>query len=67
MRGRIALEEPDESLVLAAAIIKADHRLSYADAFAVATAERHRAPLLTPDPEILATDRPGLTILDLRG
>ena len=66
VRGRIAAEEPDESLVLEAARIKADHRLSYADAFAVATAERHRAPLLTADPEILAAARPGLTIFDLR-
>lgn len=66
VRERIAAEEPDESLVMAAARIKADHGLSYADAFAVATAERHRAPLFTGDPEILGTARPRLTIFDLR-
>lgn len=38
---------------LAAAAIKAGHPMSYADAFAVATAIEHDAVLLTGDPEIL--------------
>jgi ribonuclease VapC len=46
-----------EALVLEAARLKADHPMSYADAFAVATARQHRAPLLTGDPEILALPR----------
>lgn len=61
----LRVEEPDAALVLAAARVKANHALSYADAFAVATAERHRAPLLTGDPEIVALER-GLTVIDLR-
>ncbi|MDQ3934246.1 MAG: type II toxin-antitoxin system VapC family toxin [Actinomycetota bacterium] len=47
----------DADLVLDAARVKARHPLSYADAFAVALAERLRMPLLTGDPEILALDR----------
>lgn len=38
---------------LAAARINAHYRMSYADAFAVATAIEHDAVLLTGDPEIL--------------
>lgn len=59
-------EPPDADLVLGAAEIKAGGRISYADCFAVATAERHQAPLLTGDPEILALDRPALELVDLR-
>jgi predicted nucleic acid-binding protein len=40
--------------VRTAAQIKAGNRLSYADAFVVATAQRHSAPLYTGDPEIVA-------------
>jgi uncharacterized protein len=43
-----------ERLVLDAARLKAAHRISYADAFAVATARAEGAPVLTGDPEILA-------------
>ncbi len=43
-----------EPLVLEAARLKGEHRISYADAFAVATARQARMPLLTGDPEILA-------------
>lgn len=50
----IEAETPDPPLVIAAAALKAEHRLSYADAFCVATAQRHQAPLWTGDPEILA-------------
>jgi predicted nucleic acid-binding protein len=61
----VSTEEPDAELVLDAARVKADHRLSYADAFAVATAERHRLPLLTGDRDLLALDRE-LTVVDPR-
>ncbi|MBA2261044.1 MAG: PIN domain-containing protein [Solirubrobacterales bacterium] len=50
----VEAETPDPPLVLAAAALKAEHRLSYAGAFCVATAQRHRAPLWTGDPEIIA-------------
>jgi predicted nucleic acid-binding protein len=46
-----------ESVVLEAARLKAAHRLSYADAFAVATGRLEQAPVLTGDPEILALPR----------
>jgi len=38
---------------LEAAAIKADHRLAYADAFALATAMAHGAMLYTGDPELV--------------
>jgi predicted nucleic acid-binding protein len=43
----------DEPAVLAAARLKAMHRISYADAFAVAAAERLGVVLVTGDPEIV--------------
>jgi len=42
-----------EPLVLEAARIKAAHAVSYADAFAIATARQEGCRLLTGDPEIL--------------
>jgi predicted nucleic acid-binding protein len=42
-----------EALVMEAARVKAAHRLSYADAFAVATGRAENAPVITGDPEIL--------------
>jgi len=44
----------DFEMVIAAARIKADYPLSYADCFAVATARRERATLLTGDSEFHA-------------
>lgn len=43
-----------EAMVLEAARLKAVHRISHADSFAVATARLHRGGVLTGDPEILA-------------
>lgn len=63
---RILTDEPSAASIVAAAGIKARHRLSYADAFAVEVAERHRAPLLTGDPEIVALASE-VTVIDLRG
>jgi len=61
----VRAEEPDAALVLEAARIKAGGGISYADCFAVATAKRHEAPLLTGDPEIVAL--PGeVEVVDLR-
>ena len=44
----------DFDLILDAARIKAGHALSYADAFAVATARRKGAAIITGDPEFKA-------------
>lgn len=66
IRARIDAELPDEGMVLAAARIKARGGLSYADAFCVATARRHKAPLYTGDPEIIALDGDALDVVDLR-
>jgi len=49
---------PDSALVLEAARIKSEWRMSYADAFAAATATRFDAPLWTGDPELLIRDAP---------
>lgn len=62
----IHADEPDADAVVAAARWKARGGLSYADAFAAATSERHRAPLLTGDPELLALRDAGLQVVDLR-
>lgn len=55
------------SLVLAAASIKARHAVSYADAFAAATAMRFQAPLLTGDPELKTFLRGGGPAIDWIG
>jgi predicted nucleic acid-binding protein len=65
VRGSVRTEKVDADLVLDAARVKARHALSYADAFAVALAERLRLPLITGDPEILALDR-DVAVLDPR-
>jgi PIN domain nuclease of toxin-antitoxin system len=56
VRRRVRVEDVDGELVTDAARLKAAHRLSYADAFCVATAQRHDAVLYTGDPEILVLD-----------
>lgn len=56
VRGSVRAEDVGRALVLAAARVKARHAVSYADAFAVAMAERLRLPLMTGDPEIVALD-----------
>jgi ribonuclease VapC len=47
----IAILDTTRNLVLDAAHIKANHAISYADAFAVAAAMREGAVILTGDPE----------------
>lgn len=42
--------------VLAAAHIKANYRVSYADAFAVAAAQEHQGTIITGDPEFKAVE-----------
>lgn len=65
LRGRLTLDLPTPDRVLEAAAVKARQTLSYADAFAVATARAHDAVLVTGDPEILAGD-PDWQTEDLR-
>jgi predicted nucleic acid-binding protein len=65
IRSVITVEEPDWELVAQASHIKAAGGLSYADAFCVATAQRHEAPLYTGDPEILAL-KGAVKLVDLR-
>jgi len=52
----IAVEDADRALTSRAAILKAEHRLSYADAFAAALALALDTPLLTGDPEFRALE-----------
>lgn len=56
LRARVDLELPTEDRVVAAATIKADTAMAYADAFAAATAIAHDAILLTGDPELLTEE-----------
>jgi uncharacterized protein len=58
LRPQLDLDLPDAARVLQAATIKADHAMSYADAFAAATALTHQVPLLTGDPELLLPSAP---------
>ena len=47
----ISIVLPDSDLVWKASEIKAEYPISYADCFAVATALKHQAVILTGDPE----------------
>ena len=58
LRLRLDLDLPSEQRILAAAAIKSDYAMAYADAFAAATAAAHDATLLTGDPELLLDDAP---------
>ena len=58
LRPRLTLETPTPERVVQAARLKAEHRLSYADAFAAATAMAASGVLLTGDPELLTDGAP---------
>ncbi|HKG03101.1 MAG TPA: type II toxin-antitoxin system VapC family toxin [Conexibacter sp.] len=66
LRQVVRLDHPDWPLVCDAATIKARGGLSYADAFCVATARRHDAPLYTGDDEIIQLEDAGVEVVDLR-
>jgi len=66
LRKAIQVDDPDWPLVRDAAEIKAGGGLSYPDAFCVATARRHSAPLYTGDPEIVRLAGDDLDVVDLR-
>jgi len=53
----ITLLEATRERVLAAAHLKACHRISYADAFAVAAAQELPGSVLTGDPEFAAVEK----------
>jgi AbrB family looped-hinge helix DNA binding protein len=65
LRAMLAVELPTETTVRQAASIKAVHPMSYADAFAAATALAHDGVLWTGDPGLLAPGVPWRS-LDLR-
>jgi len=52
----VAVVDADRDLTSRAAVLKAEHRLSYADAFAAALALALDLPLLTGDPEFRALE-----------
>lgn len=58
LRTVVEAELPTGDRVMAAARIKATHALSYADAFAAATARAHDVPVWTGDPELLVVGAP---------
>ena len=58
LRAMLELDLPTVDRILAAAAIKADHRIALADTFALATAVAHDATLLTGDPEIVSARGP---------
>jgi predicted nucleic acid-binding protein len=65
LRAAVALDEVAPERVLAAAHIKAEHPIAFADCFAAATAAARDATLLTGDPELLERDV-GCRTRDLR-
>lgn len=58
LRRVIDVRLPDERLVLAAARVKADYPMAYADAFGAALAIAEAATLWTGDPELLVDGSP---------
>ncbi len=52
-RLSIRLHEPSKSDILSAAKIKSEHKLSYADAFAISLAQKINGVIVTGDPEII--------------
>jgi predicted nucleic acid-binding protein len=57
LRSRVTTISADDDLVLFAASLKATNPISYADAFAAATALLRDLPLVTGDPELKAMAR----------
>lgn len=65
LRAAVALDDVTAERVLAAAHIKAEHPIAFADCFAAATAAARDATLLTGDPELLEREV-GCRTRDLR-
>jgi uncharacterized protein len=53
----VTLRGVDRALVQAAAMLKAQHPIAYADAFAAATAQQLQVPVVTGDPEFRRLER----------
>lgn len=49
----IRLQVPTKADILAAAMVKSKHKVSYADAFAVSLAQKVNGTIMTGDPEII--------------
>lgn len=54
------IDRIDEELLLTAAALKANHPISYADAFAAALALLNGCPLMTGDPEFRSLEEKGI-------
>jgi predicted nucleic acid-binding protein len=65
LRAAVALDDVTPERVIAAAHIKAEHPIAFADCFAAATALARRATLYTGDPELLEREL-GCRTRDLR-
>jgi predicted nucleic acid-binding protein len=65
VRAAVALDDVTPERVLAAAHIKAEHPIAFADCFAAATALARTATLFTGDPELLDANI-GCDMRDLR-
>ena len=65
IRKSYALDLPGTSLMIETARLKSAMPIALADCFAIATAKRHGATLLTGDPEILDRELP-CAVEDLR-
>ncbi|HET9783577.1 MAG TPA: PIN domain-containing protein [Terriglobales bacterium] len=57
LRRQVVAIPASEEAVMRAAALKAFHKLSFADAFAVVAALDENAPLVTGDPELRALER----------
>ncbi len=62
LRPRVTVVSASDELVMFAATLKARHAISYADAFAAATAISRESPLLTGDRELRAMARAEKTL-----
>ena len=65
LRAAVAVDHVTPERVLAAAHVKAEHPIAFADCFAAVTAAARGAVLLTGDPELLGRDV-GCRVRDLR-
>ena len=53
----VQIISPSSDIILTASEIKAEHAISYADCFAVATAQKVKASIITGDPEFKKVER----------
>jgi len=58
------IDHINEELLLAAATLKANYPISYADSFAAALAMTNKCPLLTGDPEFKSLEKQGIISIE---